>query len=191
MIDHKIDNTSREMAMERPKKLHFVFIINGRYLPNPHLVQLGRRKSPRLRDVMYLMPNVLFCPQKMTPLLFQLQHQSTNIKEQHRRLIYEEYAFLIKTFKEENGMDLDNKSTSFWRTVAILAIIEFEIEGKLQLCLKRGTRSTISMKKKLKVECRVLREKRIVSESHLKIHFCDDISRSVAELNYAIEQFGY
>lgn len=75
--------------------------------------------------------------------------------------------------------------------MAISAIIKFEIEGKLEVCSKRETRSTISMKKKLKSECRVLREKRIVSESHLKLHFCDDITRSVAELNYAIDYLGF
>ena len=173
------------MPLQLPKKAQFVFIINERYLPNPHLVELGRRWSPRLEDVMYLEPNVLFCPQTMSPLLLEVKNKSSNIKEPHRKIIYEEYTLFLK-----NNQDLVTESTSFWRTVGISAIIEYEIKSKLQSNGQRETRSLSLLKKKLKTVCLEIRDKRMANELHLNIHISEDISRSLAELNYAIKQFG-
>ena len=102
-------------------------------------------------------------------------------------LIYEEY---ISTVKEEESQELDKMSTGFWRELAIAAIIDFEINSKLQCSCKMETRSSIKKKKKLKLECELMRGKQIASELYLKIHIADDISRSIAELNFAIEQLG-
>ena len=124
--------------MQWRKKVHYVFIVNEKYLPNPHLVELGRRKSPRIRDVLCFAPNVLFCPQTMLPLLIELKNKSSNIKDHHRMLIYEEY---ISTLKQEETQELDKRSTSFWRAMAIGAIIDFEIDSKMQFNCKMETRS--------------------------------------------------
>ena len=63
--------------------LYFVFIINKSSIPNPFLVEVDRRSTPRLKDMKYLEPNVLFCPKAMSSLLLQIKNMTSNIKDHH------------------------------------------------------------------------------------------------------------
>ena len=111
-------------------------------------------------------------------------------REEHRRLIYEEYAAVLSSFKKGETQEIVRKPMEFWSQVAISAIIEFEIDCHMESVHKRETRSQARTRNLLKKECHARRGKRIKSATYLKVHLSKDIARSIAELNCAIKLFG-
>ena len=91
---------------------------------------------------------------------------------------------------KEGTNECEREPDEFWRQVAMSAIIDYEIKCKLHLFDKRETRVMANKRKTIKKKCDALCAKRLLCESHLKVHFKEDIPRSIAELNYAIDQLG-
>ena len=170
-------------AKKVPNNVRFVFIINERYLPNPHLVELGRRRSPRSKDIRYLEPNVLYCPPSMSTILREIKNPSSSINDIHRRLIYEKYSSILFKLLEDEDED-KTKTTEFWTEEAISTVIDYEIGVKMETKSRRETRSVHNEMCRIKFNCMFRRRVRMKMESYLFSCFMEDLSRSISTLNY-------